>query len=375
MAQNYFNSQTPLGIDAEAFGRGIGIGNELTQSRMNRMQVEDYAQERESIRGLRQAKTQAELQDIKLNAAKQFVAPAQALMGIYDRALQQTGDPRQATMAVQPYYEPIRNQARQAGLEATETYDNNMMKVFAAQVQKLTGKDNLPYKIGSLNKFYENGKEYQGVFTGLDAQGLPIFQNKQEIPASAREGSDKAFTQENQLRQQYLNQNKPFSEVRDAYARIQESVKEPSAAGDLALIFNYMKMLDPGSVVREGEFATAQNAAGIPDRIRAQYNKVISGERLAPATRSDFLSRSKGLYASQENQYKQSRKEFRALAKKANLSEDIFPELSVNFGNQWPPQPKGNQAPASGAQIAPAGTKAKLQDGRIVTSDGKGGWN
>jgi len=34
-----------------------------------------------------------------------------------------------------------------------------------------------------------------------------------------------------------------------------------------------MKILDPGSVVREGEFATAQNSAGIPERIRAKYNR------------------------------------------------------------------------------------------------------
>jgi len=39
-------------------------------------------------------------------------------------------------------------------------------------------------------------------------------------------------------------------------------------------------MLDPGSVVRESEFATAQNAAGVPDQVRNMYNKVLSGTRL-----------------------------------------------------------------------------------------------
>ena len=81
-----------------------------------------------------------------------------------------------------------------------------------------------------------------------------------------------------------------------SYAKIQASTEDPSAAGDLALIFNYMKMLDPGSVVREGEFANAQNAAGIPTRIQAQYNNIVRGERLTPAQRTDFLGQSAKIY-------------------------------------------------------------------------------
>jgi hypothetical protein len=44
-------------------------------------------------------------------------------------------------------------------------------------------------------------------------------------------------------------------------------------------------MLDPGSVVREGEFATAENTQGIPDRIRQQYNKALKGDRLSEKQR------------------------------------------------------------------------------------------
>lgn len=151
-----------------------------------------------------------------------------------------------------------------------------------------------------------------------------------------------AFTQENQLRDQFLNLNKDFRQVRDSYSRIQEAAKEPSAAGDLALIFNYMKMLDPGSVVREGEFATAQNAAGVPDRIRAYYNKVIDGERLADATRKDFLSRSKMLYGSQNRQYQKSKSEFQRTAKQYGLDPSrviIEQEIAEEQAAQAPARP------------------------------------
>ena len=63
-----------------------------------------------------------------------------------------------------------------------------------------------------------------------------------------------------------------------------------SAAGDISFIYQYMKMLDPGSVVREGEFATAQNAAGVPERISNMYNRALKGTRLSPAQRQEFLA-------------------------------------------------------------------------------------
>ena len=106
----------------------------------------------------------------------------------------------------------------------------------------------------------------------------------------------------------------PFIVQRDAYSRIKEAGKSPSAAGDLALIYGYMKMLDPGSTVREGEFATAQNSGSIPQRIQAMYNKVASGQRLATDQRNDFLNRSKRIYGSAEAQYSKTRKEFVKLA-------------------------------------------------------------
>ena len=84
---------------------------------------------------------------------------------------------------------------------------------------------------------------------------------------------------------------KEFNLITSAYGRIITSAKEPTAAGDLALIFNYMKMLDPGSTVREGEFANAQNAGGVDTRARSLYNNIREGTRLTAGQRDDFAKR------------------------------------------------------------------------------------
>jgi hypothetical protein len=117
----------------------------------------------------------------------------------------------------------------------------------------------------------------------------------------APEGGD--FKDASAFRKEFTNlpRIKSFAGVTEAYSRIVASAQDPSAAGDLALIFNYMKVLDPGSTVREGEFATAQNAGGVDARVRSLFNSVVDGTRLTSEQRADFLDRSNRLYKSQES--------------------------------------------------------------------------
>jgi hypothetical protein len=108
--------------------------------------------------------------------------------------------------------------------------------------------------------------------------------------------ADKRAEVESKFRREYNDQTQPYQTVKSAYGRVLSS--DDSAVGDLSLIFGYMKMLDPGSVVREGEFATAQNAAGVPERIINIYNKLITGERLNASQRNSFKGQAKNLYSS-----------------------------------------------------------------------------
>jgi len=92
---------------------------------------------------------------------------------------------------------------------------------------------------------------------------------------------------------------KNLSGVTEAYGRILASADNPSAAGDLALIFNYMKVLDPNSTVREGEFATAAKAGSLGEVIQSQVNQIESGKLLTPSMRADFVDRAGRLYDQQ----------------------------------------------------------------------------
>jgi len=104
--------------------------------------------------------------------------------------------------------------------------------------------------------------------------------------------------------------------------KIRQGAENPSAAGDVAMIFSFMKMLDPTSVVREGEFATAAQAAGVPERIIGQYNRVLSGERLTQPQRQDFLNTANRQWDAQIGTQRQIDQNFRGLAERQNINPD-----------------------------------------------------
>jgi len=100
---------------------------------------------------------------------------------------------------------------------------------------------------------------------------------------------------------------KEFQKQSGAYGRVVSSADKASAAGDLALIFNFMKVLDPGSVVRESEFATAAGARAaltraekdgtvIPAVVAQAVQRLETGQMLLPEQRNDFLTRAGMLY-------------------------------------------------------------------------------
>ncbi len=127
-----------------------------------------------------------------------------------------------------------------------------------------------------------------------------------------------------QLRKEFnaLPDVKDFNDVANSYDIISDLAKRPpTAQNDLSLIFAYMKMLDPGSVVREGEFANAQNTAGVPDQVRNLYNRAATGQRLNAEQRKQFTSTAAGIYGSRKRRYGQLVEQYKGYAKDSGLDD------------------------------------------------------
>ena len=161
--------------------------------------------------------------------------------------------------------------------------------------------------------------------------------------------ADKRPDAEGKFRKEYSDQTKGYQEVKSAYGRVLAS--QETAAGDLALIFNYMKMLDPGSVVREGEFATAQNAAGVPDRIKNLYNNLNRGERLNPDQRKMFSKQAEALFTQAGEQEKTVRSGIERIAKGYGLNTENIFFTPTETAPTAPGAAQGGLSPAEQAEL------------------------
>ena len=179
------------------------------------------------------------------------------------------------------------------------------------------------------------------------------------------------------LRKEFTGQSKNFETIRDSFVRMNSVSQDPSAAGDLALVFNFMKVLDPGSVVRESEFATAQNAAGVPDRIRALWNNLKRGQRMAPAQRTDFLEQAGNMFDAQLQQQLRLEDQFTGISERlgANPANVVVDFVGQDLRQRVQPAAQ-TQAPAEPSQPsqgqATEGTIVENQAGeRLILRNGQ----
>ena len=115
---------------------------------------------------------------------------------------------------------------------------------------------------------------------------------QQQIDALARQGgfNKEIFGAEADLRKEWKKFETPYDEIEIKHQKLVSSLKRQSGVGDMSAIFVYMIMLDPGSVVRESEFAQAQQTAGAVESLIVKMNQIAVGEKLSPEQRTEFLA-------------------------------------------------------------------------------------
>lgn len=107
---------------------------------------------------------------------------------------------------------------------------------------------------------------------------------------------------------------------------------------DQALIFSFMKVLDPGSVVREGEFKTAQNNASLLETFGANWQNAAEGKgMLLPEQRKRMLNTMKSLYTGKRQSYDYEIGQAEAVGQQYGIDPGLY--LTVPAGSYGEPQP------------------------------------
>jgi hypothetical protein len=138
---------------------------------------------------------------------------------------------------------------------------------------------------------------------------------------------DKKFTQEEKIRKEWQGRSKVYGELGGIYSNLKSSADAKTGPGDIALITGFMKMLDPGSVVRETEFATARDTAGLFERLTNQATKIQSGQLFAldSKQRQEYVALAKQYLDAAEKKAEQEKKDLGIVVKNYKLNpENVF---------------------------------------------------
>lgn len=223
-----------------------------------------------------------------------------------------------AMAAVEPekfkeVYETIGNQRRLSDAEAwTEETRIIEIKQMAADLGLTEAQTNRV--LVDTREMNEEAARAAAEFAALEAAG-------------GRTPSD-IFDMEDKLRKQYVARVGTFPEAVTQYDKLLASANIPNpetGAGDVALVFSFMKMLDPGSVVRESEFALAQNTGGLLTRLQNTLTKAERGEFMTPTQRREMVALAKQFMDAAQAQADRVQADLMIPVRNNNLSaENVF---------------------------------------------------
>lgn len=153
-------------------------------------------------------------------------------------------------------------------------------------------------------------------------------QKKAEAEAKNAPTSQDAFKTEIETRKTYRSEEpvKTYQMTRSGYEKVRTGAQLDTGQGDMALVYGFMKMLDPTSVVREGEYATAENSGGVSETVRNAYNKAMTGQRLSPEMRQKFVTAAEAQYQNTVKALEETNSQYTRTANEYGVPTDRFIE-------------------------------------------------
>ena len=181
-------------------------------------------------------------------------------------------------------------------------------------------------------------RESPGTFLMAEMHRLGIENLRLKLDEAERDAQATLTPQQFQQRQQvsgeYLAQSQDFLDRQDMFITIREAAKDPNAINDIGLVFGFMKMLDPTSVVRESEQQLVISARGVPDTIKNSYRSLWEGRKLTDIQIQQIVSLASSRYKSSVSVQKQRFRRYNAILSKQGITTGVpdLTDLPVGVG-------------------------------------------
>jgi hypothetical protein len=196
-----------------------------------------------------------------------------------------------------------------------------------------------------------------GMVTPVGGQKAPEILNpdvqaaKQRIAAAGASRTNvnvnpmrETFKDEQALRKEYADESQTYKKLSEGYAKVKGALAAnptKSAPATLAAATQFMKMLDPDSVVRESELQMALRSTGMLDRLTNLHNQVMHGGVLTPHQVEEVGKIADVVYEAANKGQQKRVQHYRDLSKQYNFDPNrVVPDLG--------PKPQTRQAPMPG---------------------------
>jgi hypothetical protein len=374
---NSFEGQQALGLLAAAGGRsdGAGFGQRLMEglSQGDKWKQQQAAEKRAAMQEQMQQLQMQEYQNKVAEQKKMRELAAQFKTPAIGMAADGYGPSAPASFDRQGYASALEAVDPIAGLQYAASIQKQGPKLTAYKqgdsVRDETGREvfsipqevKLPTLPSAIQEYeYAQKQGYKGSYeqwqNASNSAKAPKMSVDLRDPTAVAKA---AMTFQND----YRTATKPSYARAQAYEAMTEASLNPSAKGDLTMVYSFVKALDPESVVREGEISLLNANRNVPDQIKGYAQRLATGQSLLPKEREDLLNQARTLT---NTDYKRSRndvKAYRDNAQRLGLDADLYaPDPYATF------KPKAETATkkASMSDIA-ATAKASGRSTREVT--------
>ncbi|RSU53991.1 hypothetical protein BRX43_03155 [Sphingomonas sp. S-NIH.Pt15_0812] len=140
------------------------------------------------------------------------------------------------------------------------------------------------------------------------------------LATDRRQTANTDFDNISSLRKEFTSRKEvqDFTTILPQVASAMEIAKNPNATGadDLNLIYTFGKVMDPGSVVREGELALASSTGSWAQNLQGAIERLRSGDKLPPAVRHNLVESMRRRGVELSRSYNFSRHDYQARAER-----------------------------------------------------------
>ena len=173
-----------------------------------------------------------------------------------------------------------------------------------------------------------------------------IDSNTVPAPVNNKPLTDKQFTQSNQVISSFKQdpQVKAFEEAYANGINLLSSLNEASWPWDVAGVFQFMKTLDPQSVVREAEYETAAKSAWVREQFKNIPANKLEGAVLSPSQRVAFWKLAKKFIENKSTIYQTKYEDWIRRLEKQGIDTSVFP---TNIASDMKEYLKSDNQPAT----------------------------